>query len=298
MLINFGSLNIDYVYQMEKIVSPGETLSSLKRSVFPGGKGLNQSVAAARAGAKVCHAGFVGKDDGAFLAELMAESGVDLSLLKQVDAVNGHAVIQVDRFGENCILLYGGTNQMPDRDYVAQITQTVREGDTILFQNETSMISEMMIAAKEAGAGIVLNPSPMDEKCLKLPLELVDLFILNEHEGEALTGCKDPEKILDRMQILYPQSKIVLTLGSQGAVCSTGDQRIFQKAICLGVIKDTTAAGDTFTGYYLAGMIEGLTDADALKRAAVASGICITREGAAPSIPFKKEVEEQLVTLQ
>ncbi|MDO4289234.1 MAG: ribokinase [Eubacterium sp.] len=294
MLINFGSLNIDYVYQMEKIVSPGETLSSQKRSIFPGGKGLNQSVAAARAGMPVRHAGFVGKDDGNFLAELLAEAGVDTTLLQRVSEANGHAIIQVEASGENCILLYGGTNQMLDEAYVATVAQTIVPGDVVLFQNETSAIAEMMTAAKAKGAVIALNPSPIDDKCLALPLGLVDIFILNEHEGEALTGEKDPEAILDKMASVYPGAKVVLTLGGAGALCASGKARIAQKAIAAGPVIDTTAAGDTFAGYYLAGISQGLTDAEALLQASVASGICITREGAAPSIPTKAEVEAAL----
>ena len=295
MLINFGSLNIDYVYQMEKIVAPGETLSSKKRSIFPGGKGLNQSVAAARAGAMVRHAGFVGKNDGAFLAKLLEEADVDTTLLERVEAANGHAVIQVEDSGENCILLYGGTNQMPDADYAARVAETIAPGDFMLFQNETSAIAEMMTAAKARGAAVVLNPSPMDQKCLALPLKLVDIFILNEHEGEALTGCAAPDAILDKMDEFYPGAKVVLTLGGDGALCLSAGQKIFQPAVAAGPVTDTTAAGDTFTGYYLAAVMAGLSDREAMARAAVAAGICITREGAAPSIPKQDEVDAALL---
>ena len=162
MIVNFGSLNIDYVYSMEKIVSPGETLSSKERSVFPGGKGLNQSVALSRAGAEVRHAGFAGTEDAQFLVDIMESSGVEIGLLQRVPETNGHAVIQVDEQGENCIILYRGTNGMPDSAYVEKVGKTLHEGDLVLFQNETSAIAEMMQAAIFKGARFVLNPSQMD----------------------------------------------------------------------------------------------------------------------------------------
>ncbi len=285
MIINFGSLNIDYVYQMEKIVRPGETLSSEKRSVFPGGKGLNQSVALARAGAKVCHAGFAGKEDAQFLVDILEEAGVDTRLLKRVDAANGHAVIQVDQDGENCIILYGGTNRMPDEAYVEKVAAELSEGDLVLFQNETSMIGEMMLAAKNKKARIALNPSPMDAACMALPLELVDIFILNEIEGEALTGEQLPDKILDTMAERFPGARVILTLGAKGCLFNHDSERFAVPAAqCLQVV-DTTAAGDTFTGYYLAGIEAGMTDMEALQRAAKASARCIETMGAAVSIP-------------
>lgn len=291
MIVNFGSLNIDYVYSMEKIVRPGETLSSKERSVFPGGKGLNQSVALSRAGAKVRHAGFAGSEDAQFLVDIMKESGVEVGLLERVPATNGHAVIQVDEHGENCIILYRGTNGMPDSAYVEKVGKTLQAGDLVLFQNETSAIAEMMRTAKEKGARIALNPSPMDNACLNLPLELMDIFLLNEIEGEALTGEKIPEKILAGLRERFPKAKIVLTLGCDGSMFADNSKTFTQPvAECENVV-DTTGAGDTFTGYYLAGIEAGMTDEEAIYRATAASAICITRMGAAPSIPLKEEVD-------
>lgn len=285
MIINFGSLNIDYVYSMDKIVKPGETLSSFSRDIFPGGKGLNQSVALARAGAAVRHAGYAGKNDGMFLVDLLQDAGVDISLLKIVDAVNGHAVIQVEKSGENCIILYGGTNQMLDADYVATVASTLKPGDLVVFQNETSMIGEMMLAAKAKGARIALNPSPMDQACLELPLNDVDIFLMNEGEGESLTGEKDPDAIMDALTRRFNQAKIVLTLGARGCLFGEGDRRFSKPAAPCGKIIDTTAAGDTFTGYYLASIEAGMSDEEAIERAATAASKCIEQKGAAVSIP-------------
>ncbi|MEG0379420.1 MAG: ribokinase [Eubacterium sp.] len=290
MIINFGSLNIDYVYEMEKIVRPGETLSSKERSVFPGGKGLNQSVALARAGADVKHAGFAGKADAQFLVDILDESRVDTTLLERVEATNGHAIIQVDGQGENCIILYRGTNGLPDSAYVQKIGQILKPGDLMLFQNETSAIAEMMQLAKERGARIALNPSPMDDACLSLPLELVDIFMLNEIEGAAITGKETADEIMDALISKFPRAKIILTLGSDGAMYGDAEKRFAQPAAKCETIVDTTAAGDTFTGYYLAGIEAGMSDEKAILRATAASAICIIRMGAAPSIPLEEEV--------
>ena len=291
MIVNFGSLNIDYVYSMEKIVRPGETLSSKERSVFPGGKGLNQSVALAHAGAEVRHAGFAGSEDAQFLVDIMEASGVGTGLLQRVAETNGHAVIQVDEHGENCIILYRGTNGMPDSAYVEKVGKTLHEGDLVLFQNETSAIAEMMRTAKEKRARIALNPSPMDNDCLNLPLELVDIFLLNEIEGAALTGEKEPDKILSGLLKRFPKAKIVLTLGSEGAMFADSYKSFFQPVVECEKVVDTTGAGETCTGYYLAGIESGMSDEEAIYRAATASSICITRMGAAPSIPLKEEVD-------
>lgn len=290
MIINFGSLNIDYVYEMEKIVRPGETLASKERLVFPGGKGLNQSVALARAGATVKHAGFAGKADAQFLVDILDESGVDTTLIERVEATNGHAVIQVDDRGENCIILYGGTNGMPDSVYTKKIGQILNPGDLVLFQNETSAIGEMMHIAKEEGARIALNPSPMDQACLSLPLELVDIFMLNEIEGEAITGRHNAKEIMEALISKFPKAKIILTLGGDGSMYGDTEKRFLQPAAKCEHIADTTAAGDTFTGYYLASIEAGMSDEEAILRATAASAICITRMGAAPSIPVREEV--------
>ena len=289
MIYNFGSLNIDYVYQVQHFVRSGETISSRTMTTFPGGKGLNQSVALARAGAAVRHCGFVSRDSR-FLTDMLAENGVDVSLTEAVPQTNGHAIIQVDVSGQNCILLYGGTNLLPDERYVARLCRLLHKGDVVLFQNETSAISEMMRGARAAGAFLVMNPSPMDVKCLSLPLSLVNLFILNETEGQVLTGETEAGAILAGMQKRYPDVEVVLTLGKQGAWYAGGHDLFFEPAIDVGPVVDTTAAGDTFTGFFLAARTAGRSAREAIRIAARAAGISVTRKGAAPSIPTWQEV--------
>ena len=130
-IINFGSLNIDKVYQVEQFVRPGQTITAKDYAVAAGGKGLNQSVALARAGAAVWHAGKLGAD-GAMLRDRLAENGVELSCLMVGDCPTGHAIIQVDRSGQNCIILYGGTNRQITQDYADEVLSHFAAGDVLV----------------------------------------------------------------------------------------------------------------------------------------------------------------------
>lgn len=290
MIINFGSLNIDYVYSVTNFVKPGETILCNDFNIYAGGKGLNQSVAAGRAGGRVRHAGMVG-EEGKFLLDILSNANVDISLIKVVNARNGHTSIQVDKNGQNTIILYAGTNYMLDADYARAIAEVLSKGDIVLFQNETSAIPELMKLASDKGCIIALNPAPMNEKVSMMPLELVNIFILNEVEGEGMTGKADPTEMLDALALRFPAAKILLTLGDNGMRFAHGEKRMEKGIFSFGDPVDTTAAGDTFIGYYLAALSNGATDSEAINCATVASGICVTRAGAAQSIPFLSEVE-------
>ena len=291
-ILNFGSLNIDIVYAVDHIVNPGETISAPSRTLHAGGKGLNQSVAAARAGASVIHAGNIGSD-GAFLAQLLCDAGADISHLRTLDAPSGHAVIQVDKNGQNSILVCGGANRMYDRQYIDTVLSLGEDGDFVLTQNETNDVPYLLRAAHDRGLRVVLNPSPMTEEILSWPLECVSVFLVNETEGMAITGKETPEDILSAMEARFPNAETILTLGEKGSVRSFQGQRITQNIFPIKAV-DTTAAGDTFTGYYLAGIIRGETAETALRSASMASAIAVSRPGAAPSIPLRKEVEDTL----
>ena len=193
---NFGSLNIDYTYHMDHFVQPGETQSSLSLSIGPGGKGLNQSIALARAGAEVSHVGITGQG-GEFLRTLLAENGVDISLLGQASTPNGHAIIQVDQEGQNCIVLYGGTNQALTRELIDNAVAAMESGDAALLQNETNEIPYIIRKVRQRGCDVILNAAPMGPEVQTYPLELVSCLIVNETEGSALSGCREPEAILD-----------------------------------------------------------------------------------------------------
>ncbi len=296
MIINFGSLNIDNVYAVKQLVRPGETIMCTDLKVYAGGKGLNQSVAAGRAGAGVKHAGIIG-GEGKFLLDILKDSNVDTSLVQTVNAKNGHAFIQVEQSGQNSIILYPGTNHMLDAVFAQQVADTLKDNDIVLLQNETSAISDMIALASDKRCRIALNPAPMDESILKLPLDKVDIFILNEIEGNGLTGKDEPEDILEEMANQFPEAKTLLTVGKKGSLFACGKSRYRFGIFHSGGTVDTTGAGDTFTGYYLAGISMGMNDIEAINRATVAAGICVTHKGAAPSIPYMMEVEAVMGSL-
>lgn len=288
-ILNFGSLNIDYTYRVEHIVRPGETITSQKLDVFPGGKGLNQSIALAKAGAEVYHAGLIGPD-GIFLKEICREAGVDTSLIRETRMRTGNAIIQVSEQGQNSILLFAGANRTNTKEYIEAVLKHFGKGDIILLQNEMNMIDVLIEKAKEKGMKVVLNPSPFDERVSQCDLTKVDLFFLNEIEGEQITGEKKYPAILTKMKQQFPDAGVVLTVGDKGAYFSRGEEMIYQDAFPTKAT-DTTAAGDTFTGFFLAAVMEGKTNAEALKRAAKAAAIAVSRTGASVSIPVKEEVD-------
>lgn len=291
-ILNFGSLNIDKVYKVPHFVRPGETISSENYQCFPGGKGLNQSIAAARAGQQVYHAGCVGAD-GDFLTAVLEKAGVNIDYVKKTDTVTGHALIQVSSAGENCIILFGGSNQEISTEYIDEVLEHFAAGDILILQNEISNMAYLLQRGYEKGMQIMLNPSPMDAFLKNADLSGITWLMLNETEGQDFTGEAEPDKITAALLQKYPELKIVLTLGGDGAVYCSKEEKIHQPCYPANVV-DTTAAGDTFTGYFAAAMVEGKTPAEALKLAACAAAITVSGEGASVSIPVRSVVEEQI----
>ncbi|MBI3957690.1 MAG: ribokinase [Chloroflexi bacterium] len=290
-ILNFGSVNIDHVYRVEHLVRPGETIASQDYHHFSGGKGFNQSIALARAGAAVSHAGRIG-GDGVWLREQLAGEGADVRLLEVIDGPSGHAIIQVDATGENAIILFGGANRTITPTAAEEILDSFGGKDWLLLQNEISSMREILQLAGERGLRIVFNPAPMAAEVLDYPLDGVSIFVLNEVEGEAFTGATEPEAILAGMRRRFPTATVVLTLGADGAIYDDGAQRIHVPAQPVQAV-DTTAAGDTFIGYFLAGLSAGDAPQAALELATRAAAICVTRPGAAPSIPRREEVSSE-----
>lgn len=295
-LLDFGSLNIDHTYQLPHLVRPGETLASDSYHKSEGGKGFNQAVALAKAGQEVYLAGAIGQD-GLFLRDYLQELGVHTEHLCVLDAPTGHAMIQLDTEGQNCIILFGGTNGMITEAMIDEVLADFGAGDYLLLQNEISHVDSIICAAHAKGMHIILNSSPMSPELLTWPLELVEWFILNEIEGADITGKTQPEEMLDELLRRYPACHVVLTLGERGSVYADATQRIDQSIVTAHTV-DTTAAGDTFTGYFIHALLQGEAIQQALKTAACASAITVSRPGAGRSIPAAEEVQAAMKEAQ
>lgn len=288
-VLNFGSLNLDYTYQVESILIPGETQASKGRQIFCGGKGLNQSIALARAGVPVYHAGMIG-DEGGILLDACRENGVNTDFIRKIDGPSGHTIIQVDRNGQNCILLYGGANRSMTREFVDQVLDSFEEGDMLLLQNEINELDYIIDRAYEKGMMIVLNPSPYDGALDNCDLSKVGMFLVNEIEGYQITGEKEPDRILGKIREIYPGARVALTLGGEGSVYQDETGTVYRQGIYKVKAVDTTAAGDTFTGYFISSVIDGMPVQEGLDMAAKASAIAVSRPGATASIPLRDEV--------
>lgn len=295
-ILNFGSCNIDYVYSLDHIVEVGETETTHKREIFPGGKGLNQSIAAAKAGAAIFHAGCVGCD-GELLTDILTENGVDISYMSKTDGTNGHAVIQVSSAGENSIFLYPGSNEMVTKEYIDSVLENFEQDDIILLQNEISNVDYIVEKAYQKKLCIILNPSPFNEEMKKIDFGKLSYIILNEVEAKAISGCDVPEEGLSYIRSRYPGLKVMLTLGCNGCIYMDEAHELYQPAFEVEAV-DTTAAGDTFTGYFIAELSRGTEYREILKISSAASAIAVSRKGAAPSIPDRTEVLSSLDSLK
>ncbi|HIG72348.1 MAG TPA: ribokinase [Myxococcales bacterium] len=279
-VLNFGSLNVDHVYRVSSLVRPGETLSSKSYERRTGGKGFNQSIALSRAGAQVCHAGRIG-EDGTFLRDTLKTQGVNVDAIAITSTPTGHAIIQVDDAGENAIVLYGGANRDTTRAHVEETLSSREPGSTLLLQNEVSCTSDIIELGLERGLRIAFNPAPMTADIENLPLADLSLLVVNADEGRALCGERDAPNadVLDLLHSRYPQTPIALTAGGDGAHYVDRDTRIHQPAEKVNVI-DTTGAGDSFVGHFLAAQVAGASSEDCLKRACRAAAESVTHRGA------------------
>ena len=289
----FGSLNLDYTYRVAHFVAAGETLAASEVQTFCGGKGLNQSIALARAGGNVFHAGCIGTDGTALLEELQ-RSQVNTYFVTELEhQKTGHAIIQTTADGENCILLCGGANRQITKAQIDRVLAHFAPGDMLVLQNEINHIPYLLRAAKKKGLQIAFTPAPMQKEVARYPLDKADYILLNETEARALTQSgpdgTDADELADRLSKRYPGVRFVLTLGGAGALYVHGTERSFQPAFPVKAV-DTTAAGDTFAGFFLQSIAAGETIKAALETAAKAAAVCVTREGASPSIPDREEL--------
>lgn len=285
----FGSANIDRTYVVNHFVNAGETLSADRMDLFCGGKGFNQAIAFARAGSDVYFAGAVG-EDGDMLYDALKESGVNVDHLKRIPGPSGHAVIQVTPDGQNSIIILAGSNGAITHEDVDQVLKAFSSGDLVVLQNEISSVDYIIDQAKERGMIVALNPSPFNERIKTYDLSKVDYLLVNEVEGALLTDCDDPKKMVGAINAMYPNANVVLTLGCAGSVFVSATGTLLSSGIYQTEAVDTTAAGDTYTGFFLS---EALASGDyetALRNAAIASGISVSRHGASLSIPNIAEV--------
>lgn len=288
-ICSFGSLNLDHIYRVGEIVRPAETISSLGTQDVCGGKGLNQSVAMARAGAKVWHAGNVGQDEaGQVLEAALRAERIDTSLIRRLPVPSGHAIIQINAQGENAIIVFGGANQQVTQEQIDAAIAQFEPGDLLVLQNEVNCLPEIIRAAHARGMKIALNPSPITAALAQIPVELCDILFVNEIEAGQL--CDAEKATLEQLAARFPHAMLVYTMGSRGASVYADGKTYHQDAIRVKAV-DTTGAGDTFTGYFLAAIGEGMGIEDALLLATKAAAIGVTRPGASVSIPARAEVE-------
>lgn len=294
-ILNYGSLNMDYVYRVDHIALPGETIRAADFHMYAGGKGLNQSIALSRAEVRVCHAGNIGQD-GDMLLDLLNANGIDTTHIRRVAGPTGHAMIQVNTSGQNSIVVFGGANLSNTEESVGRVMAAFDPGDILLVQNEINRMDAIIEKARQRNLHIVLNPSPVDEALLAYDLSSIDTFILNEVEGARITGHTQPKEILAQMKARFPRSAVVLTLGKAGAVYQKGEDTLSQGIYDVAVV-DTTGAGDTFTGYFLAMIAKDHSVKQALSTAAKAAALAVSKPGAADSIPHLRDVQSAELVL-
>ncbi|MDR2480014.1 MAG: PfkB family carbohydrate kinase [Treponema sp.] len=290
-ILVYGSLNIDLIFSVDHIVAPGETISSSSLVKSAGGKGANQAAALAKAGMRVYMAGKIGQD-GLFLPELLQSYGVDTGRIVRYEGATGQAIIQLDKNKQNSIVLFSGGNGAVSIEEIHRTIAEFNSGDLVVLQNEIVHVKEIMECAKQRGLRICLNPSPYNEKIEALPLNLTDIFFVNEIEGAALAGMP-PEAgslaALEKLVKRFPNAEIVLTAGKAGAYYGFGETRAKGDIVKMPVA-DTTGAGDTFTGYFIAARARNMPVGEALAAACKAASIAVSRKGAMESIPLAKEV--------
>lgn len=294
-ILNFGSINIDHVYRVVNFVKSGRTIHCKSYKTFAGGKGSNQSIALARAGAQVYHAGLLCVHDK-WVKEMLDSNGVDTSLIELVDSESGHAIIQVDKKGHNSKVIYGGANHEMSVEQIDKAISMFSRDDYLLVQNEINLVDEVIKRGKNAGMKVVFNPAPINSDVFDYPLRLVDILILNRLEAEELTDKCKPGKILKVLAKQYPNMAVVLNLGEDGAIYTDSVVRVKVDTEQEEAV-DKTGASDTFIGYFLANFMRGEDINSCLQLACKAASVCMRYEGAADSIPRQEEAAEEAVVI-
>ncbi|WP_417250111.1 ribokinase [Celeribacter sp.] len=283
-IYNLGSVNIDHFYALPRLPEPGETIHATEHSVGLGGKGTNQSVAAAKAGARVFHIGAIGNADG-WVRDRMESYGVDCRFVSALDGDTGHAIINVDAQGENSIVLDPAANHRQDSDMVASAIDHATETDTLLLQNETNLQDHAARFALVKGMRVIYSAAPFSVDAVRAVLSEVTLLVMNSVEAAQLTEALGTT--LDKIEV--PQ--LIVTLGSKGAMWRSNETgEVIEVPSPKVTPVDTTAAGDTFIGYVAAGLDKGLSIKEAMEWGAQAAALKVTRHGTADAIPTADEV--------
>ena len=283
-ILNFGSINKDFVYLVENFVQSGQTISSKKYEVFLGGKGLNQSVALAHSSANIYHAGCINKNDDSIIIQLN-KWGVNTDNIIKVEDPTGHAIIQVNDNGENSIIIHGGANHSISSEQIENTLNKFKSGDILVLQNEINKIEEIINRGYEIGMKIFLNPAPFTKEIINYPLQKLDTLIFNESEGFGLSsGEQDKTKILKYLSKKYPSTKLLLTLGKKGSIYIYNNKVIEIPANKVNSV-DTTAAGDTYIGYFISSYYKNNEVKESMEIASKAASISTTKIGGAISIP-------------
>ncbi|MFQ3199189.1 MAG: ribokinase [Paraglaciecola sp.] len=291
-VINFGSINVDHVYQVEHFVQPGETLASSHYQRLLGGKGANQSIALAKAGSDVRHVGKINQEDAPF-KQMMIKHNINCKYVSCTETASGHAIIQVTPSGENAIVLFGGANHELTNQDIMQALDNAKSTDWVLTQNETNAVDEILKQAKAKGLKVAFNPAPMTDSVKTLPHQYIDLLIVNEVEAQEISSCNKLEQMEDYFRQDWPATEVIITLGKAGACMLRKDRTITVPAYEVDAI-DTTAAGDTFIGFFLSAYSDHCEAKSALTRACGASALTVTQLGAAQSIPDARQVDHFL----
>lgn len=284
-IFNLGSINSDHLYQVAHLPEPGETLAADQYNVGLGGKGVNQSVAAVRAGSKVVHIGAIGSD-GHWAKDQLTQYGVDTQFIKTVNLPTGHAIINLDRNGENAIITFSGANNLQDILQIENALKTANKDDILLLQNETTMQAEAAKIAMEVGMKVIYSAAPFSIDAVKKMLPICSILMMNKVESEQL--CAGLETKIENI----PVQDIIVTKGSNGVDWHSVNHENAEHIPSFIVdAKDTTAAGDTFAGYFAAGLDQGIGLKEAIRLGSAAAAIKVTRTGTAEVIPKRAEVD-------
>ena len=294
-----GSLNIDLVLSLVRMPNPGETVMGEELLTFPGGKGLNQAVAAARSSAPTKMIGVVGNDaNGEVLRQVLKTESINDSGVRSVEGASGIAIIEVDSLGQNRIVVIPGANSAlePAQFEPSQFDSAALKVLLSPLENPVAQLLAIFKSAKGAGFTTLLNPAPVQD----LPKEfwpLIDLLIPNQHEAELLSGVSahDVASAIVAAQTLLSRGvgAVVVTLGELGALYVSSEKIFFQASFPVLPV-DTTAAGDAFCGALAAELQRGSSIEDSLKYACGAGGLATTKKGAVPSLPTELEIRSHI----